>query len=116
MRAAVQEIYDHKFNARDGLYTRKETFERIFKEGFPEKYVKEVPKYEPDVIECAKDICEYIFKTHRRFPAHCDAVDAPGVWLQVHSVNVEYYDKLFQDPLTEAQRNHDVWWSEDGQG
>ncbi len=111
MRAAVQEIVDHKFTSPDGIYTCVETFKRTFKEGLAQKYVDEVPSYNEDVIECAKDICEYIYKTHRRFPAHCDAVDIPGVWLQSHSLNIEYYDQLFRDPLTEAQRNHDNWWS-----
>jgi len=115
MRAAVQEIVDHKFKKPDGIYTQVETFEKIFKEGLAQKYVGEVPAYNKDVIECAKGICEYIFKTHRRFPAHCDAIDVPGVWLQVHSVNVEYYEQLFRDPITEAQRNHDAWWSKNGQ-
>lgn len=110
MRAAVQQIIDDKFKPPEGIYTRSQSFEKIFKEGWANKYVEEVPRYEQNVVECAKDICEYIFKTHRRFPAHCDAVDVPGVWLQVHSVNVEYYDHLFRDPLTKAQRNHDAWW------
>jgi hypothetical protein len=43
------------------------------------------------VIECVRDICSYIYRTHGRFPAHCDAIQVPGVWLQAHHVAEDYY-------------------------
>jgi len=39
------------------------------------------------------DVCEYVIETHRRFPAHTDAIHVPGVWLQAHHVEDEYYDR-----------------------
>lgn len=64
----------------------------------------------PDVIECARDICNYIYDTHGRFPAHCEAIHAPGIWFQVHHVETEYYEKFFQNGLTKAQSGHDKCW------
>jgi hypothetical protein len=32
------------------------------------------------------------------------------VWLQVHHADLEYYDKYFQNGLTDAHRNHDAHW------
>ena len=87
--------------------------EGMFREGMAEKYIQEVPKYEDKVIECAKEVCRYIHRVHGRFPAHCDAMYFPGIWLQVHYVNVEYYDFLFQNALTDAQRSHQQWWQPD---
>jgi len=56
------------------------------------------------------DICTYIYDTHGRFPAHCDAIHIPRVWLQVHHVETEYYDRFFQDGLTQTHRDHyDLW-------
>ena len=63
-----------------------------------------------DVIECARDICTYIYETHRRFPAHCEAIHVPGVWLQAHHVEEEYYDRFFRGGLTDAHRSHEQAW------
>jgi hypothetical protein len=62
------------------------------------------------VIDCVRDICTYIHDTHGRFPAHCDAIHVPGVWLQVHHVDQAYYDRFFQHGLTDAHRRHDQLW------
>ena len=113
MGDAVDQIIEHKFGP-GGIYRSPENFEPVFRAALTERYIEEVPAYEPEVIECAKAVCRYIVDTHRRFPAHCDAVHVPGVWLQVHSLNVDYYDHLFDDVLTKAQRTHDKRWSTDG--
>jgi hypothetical protein len=113
MGEAVDQIISHKFGP-DGIYRSPENFEQVFKEGLTERYIDEVPVYEDEVVECAKAVCQYIVDTHRRFPAHCDAVHVPGVWLQVHSLNIEYYDHLFDDVVTDAQRTHDQRWPAGG--
>lgn len=110
MGDAVDEIIRHKFGP-NGIYRSPETFAKVFNPGLAERYIEEVPTYEDEVIECAKAVCRYIYSTHRRFPAHCDAIHVPGVWLQVHSLNLDYYDHLFDDILTPAQRTHDERWS-----
>ncbi len=111
MGDAVDQIIDHKFG-EGGIYRNPESFKRVFKPDLTDQYIDEVPVYEEEVIACAKAVCRYIVRTHRRFPAHCDAIHVPGVWLQVHSLNVAYYDHLFQhDVLTEAQRSHDERWA-----
>ena len=63
------------------------------------------------MIDCARDICEYIHRTHGRFPAHTDAIHVPGVWLQVHLVENEYYEQFFRNGLTEAHRAHAEAWA-----
>ena len=73
-------------------------------------YLKEASVYSKDVIECTRDICTYIYETHGRFPAHVETIHAPGIWLQVHHVEQEYYDAYFQHGLTEAHRDHDHAW------
>ncbi|MEZ5117066.1 MAG: hypothetical protein R2737_12445 [Candidatus Nanopelagicales bacterium] len=112
MGEAVDRIIEHKFGP-DGVYRDPDNFRPVFREGLAERYMAEVPVYEPEVIECTKAICRYIHRTHGRFPAHCDAVHVPGVWLQVHSLNLGYYDALFDQVLTPAQRTHDERWPAD---
>ena len=71
---------------------------------------REAADYASDVIECVRDICTYIYETHGRFPAHCDAIHVPGIWMQVHHVENEYYERFFRNGLTEAHRNHHRDW------
>jgi hypothetical protein len=62
------------------------------------------------VVEFARDICEYIFATHGRFPAHADTIHVPGVWLQVHHLELEYYDRFFTNGVTEVHRRLTERW------
>jgi hypothetical protein len=57
------------------------------------EYPPEASNYSADVIACARDICTYFFQTHGRFPAHCDTIHVPGVWLQAHHVEEGYYQE-----------------------
>jgi hypothetical protein len=41
---------------------------------------------------------------------HCDAIYAPGVWLQAHHLDLNYYDTLFNSGYTETQREHQQRW------
>jgi hypothetical protein len=109
MSAALDAVIAEKFGPQ-GIYKDEATFARIYKDDFGKEYLKEASDYSSDVIECCRDICEYIYKTHGRFPAHTDAIHVPGIWLQVHNVDLEYYDRFFQSALTDAHRDHDRNW------
>ena len=113
MSDAVDAILEMKYG-KDGTYVDPEKFEKIFKEGRAEKYLKEVPRYSQDTIDCVKDICNYIYKTHRRFPAHVDAIFVPGIWLQCHHLDLKYYDYLFERGYSESHRQHDELWHSHG--
>ena len=109
MADAVQAVVDDKYRA-SGPYGDDAYFRRIFQGDRGEKYLREVPHYTDDVIACTKDICSYIYRQHGRFPAHCDAIYAPGVWLQAHHLDLNYYDTLFNNGYTETQRDHQRLW------
>lgn len=109
MADAVQAVVDDKYRA-GGPYGDNAYFQRIFQGDRGEKYLKQVPHYKDEVIACTKDICTYIYERHGRFPAHCDAIFAPGVWLQAHHLDLNYYDTLFNNGYTETQRNHQRLW------
>ncbi|HEV2816104.1 MAG TPA: hypothetical protein VGW40_02630 [Allosphingosinicella sp.] len=109
MSAAVDAVIAEKFGPH-GIYKDEATFGRIYKDDFGKEYLREASDYSSDVIECCRDICEYIYKTHGRFPAHTDAIHVPGIWLQVHNVDIEYYDRFFRSALTDAHRDHDKNW------
>jgi len=109
MSAALDAVIAEKFGPK-GIYKDEATFARIYKEEFGKEYLKEASDYSTNVIECCRDICQYIYKTHGRFPAHTDAIHVPGIWLQVHNVEMEYYERFFRNGLTGAHRDHDKNW------
>ena len=98
MSAAVDAVIAEKKQ----VYADRGFFDKTFKtQG--DVFCKEVPFYDPRVIECTKDICNYIYQTHGRFPAHVDAMYVPGVWLQAHHLDLAYYDQLYREGYTETQ-------------
>jgi hypothetical protein len=109
MEHAVQAVVDDKYRA-GGPYGDDAYFRRIFLGDRGDEYLKQVPHYKDEVIACTKDICTYIYERHGRFPAHCDAIFAPGVWLQAHHLDLSYYDTLFKNGYTETQRDHQRLW------
>jgi hypothetical protein len=109
MSEAVDAVVAAKFGP-NGIYQDKSTFDKIYRAPFGATYLKEASVYSQDVIECTRDICTYIYQTHGRFPAHVDAIYAPGIWLQVHHVEQDYYDTYFSNGLTQAHRDHDRLW------
>jgi hypothetical protein len=109
MKEAVDEVIAGKFGPR-GIYKDSGLFAQIYKGDFGDRYLKEAAEYGNEVIECVTDICQYIYDTHGRFPAHVDAIHVPGVWVQVHHPDIEYYDRYFRNALTDAHRRHDSLW------
>jgi len=109
MSDAVDSVIGSKFGT-GGIYTDKDVFTRIYKEDYGQRYLAEASEYEERVIDCARDICEYVIRTHRRFPAHTDAIHVPGIWLQAHHVEGEYYERFFVNGLTDTHRRHAELW------
>jgi hypothetical protein len=109
MSEAVDEVIAEKFGP-DGVYKDTDVFRRIYKDDYGERYLADAAEYSADVIECVRAICEYIYRTHGRFPAHCEAIHAPGVWIQMHHVEIEYYDRFFRNGLRDVHRQHDARW------
>ncbi|WP_328622540.1 hypothetical protein [Streptomyces sp. NBC_00354] len=109
MNDAVDAVVADKFGPQ-GIYTDEGLFERIYRGEFGAQYLREASNYSADVIACTRDICTYIYETHGRFPAHCDTIHVPGVWLQAHHVEIAYYERFFRDGLTEAHQLHDRQW------
>jgi len=109
MDEAVDALLQHKYG-KGGLYTDPKDFEKVFKAGLAEKFIKEVPHYSEEVIACCKAVCNYIFETYDRFPAHVDAMFVPGVWVQAHHLDLNYYDQLYEGGYSNTQRDHEQLW------
>lgn len=109
MSDAVDEVVRDKFGP-NGLFNDQSLFAKIYKDDYGKRYLSEAAGYSDDVIDCVRDICTYIFETHGRFPAHCDAIHVPGVWLQAHHVESGYYERFFKNGLDARHREHDGRW------
>ncbi|MCC3773320.1 hypothetical protein [Streptomyces sp. UNOB3_S3] len=113
MADAVDAVVADKFGPK-GIYSDEGLFARIYRGEFGSQYLDQASNYSADVIACTRDICTYIYETHGRFPAHCDTIHAPGVWLQAHHVENDYYERFFRNGLTEDHRMHDQRWHTTG--
>jgi nitroreductase len=109
MAEAVEAVVRAKFGP-GGVYTDTATFARIYKGDYGRRYLSEASEYDRRVIDCARDVCVYIHDTHGRFPAHADAVHVPGIWLQTHHVEPEYYERFFTSGTTDVHARHDARW------
>jgi hypothetical protein len=109
MEEAVDAVVRGKFGP-DGIYKDTETFARVYKDDYGRRYLAEAGEYDQRVIDCARDICVYINEKHGRFPAHTDAIHVPGIWLQTHHIEPEYYERFFVDGMTDAHRRHAARW------
>jgi hypothetical protein len=114
MARAVDDVVELKYRKPDGVYEDRAYFRGIFKGDGGDRYVTEVPHYDARVIACVKDVCRYIHRTHGRFPAHVDAIYVPGVWLQAHHLDLDYYDALFKGGPTDTHRQHQELWHGNG--
>jgi hypothetical protein len=109
MKEAVSDVMAGKFGPQ-GIYKDSKLFAKIYKADYGDRYLEEAAEYSDDVIQCVTDVCQYLLDTHGRFPAHVDAIHVPGVWIQVHHPDMEYYDRFFEDGLTQAHRSHHENW------
>ena len=75
MDEAVDDLLKHKYGP-GGLYKDPHYLAKIFKPGMAQTFIEEVPRYSEEVVACVKDICNYIYNTYGRFPAHVDAMRA----------------------------------------
>jgi hypothetical protein len=109
MSEAVDAVVAQKFGPQ-GIYRDRTVFGRIYKGDYGDRYLAEASDYAGDVVDCTRDICNYIYHTHGRFPAHCETIHVPGIWIQIHHVEEAYYDRFFKNGLTPVHRDHQREW------
>ncbi len=112
MDEAVDRVIEEKYGAQ-GAYGNKEVFAQSYKtKENADLFLKNAEHHSQETIQYTKDICNYIYETYGRFPAHIDAFFVPGVWLQCSHLELEYYEKFFDPELYERQaQHHELWGS-----
>ena len=107
--AAIDAILIEKYGP-SGLYSKPGTAAPSMKPDFEAAFIRESPHVEPEVVEVVRAICRYIWKTYKRFPAHCHAIDSAGIWMQCHHIDPEFYDRFFREAYSPTQAAHAAAW------
>jgi hypothetical protein len=111
MDEAVEMVIEMKYGEAGGAYGDRELFARSYRR--PEDasaYLDSATRFAPDGVRYVKEICNYIYDTYGRFPAHVDAFYSPGMWVQFSHPEHEYYDRYFDPAQHTRQREHDALW------
>ena len=107
--AAIDAILAEKYGP-SGLYSKAGTAAPSMKPEFESAFIRESPHVEPEIVEVVRAICRYIWKTYRRFPAHCHAIDSAGIWMQCHHIDPAFYDRFFREAYSPTQAAHAAAW------
>ncbi len=114
--AAIDAILAEKYGP-SGLYSKAGTAAPSMKPEAEAAFIRESPHVEPEIVEVVRAICRYIWKTYRRFPAHCHAIDSAGIWMQCHHIDPEFYDRFFREAYSPTQAAHaEAWHGKGGTG
>ncbi len=63
-----------------------------------------------DVIQCTKDLCNYIYKTYGRFPATADTMSLP-LGITTHHIDTGFYQKYYKEgAVADNQVAHLAKW------
>jgi hypothetical protein len=110
MDEAVDQVIEEKYGPA-GIFTDPTLISRAYKNpADAETYLKLENRHPPEAIRYTKDICNYIYETYGRFPAHIDAFYTPGFWVQVHHLELDYYQRFFDPFLWRNQGAHNHHW------
>jgi hypothetical protein len=113
MDEAVDRVLEEKYGPA-GTYGDNSIFDRAYRSSADgDAYLKMAAKRPTkEAIDYTKEICNYIYDTYGRFPAHTNAFHLPGVWLQFSHLEMEYYDKFFRPDLYHRQTKHQETWGD----
>ncbi|MGA7773997.1 MAG: hypothetical protein WCA25_13760 [Pseudolabrys sp.] len=110
MDEAVDQVIEEKYGSA-GIFTDPTLISRAYKNPTDaETYLRLENRHPPEAIRYTKDICNYIYETYGRFPAHIDAFYTPGFWVQVHHLELDYYLSFFDPYLWRNQAAHNHHW------
>jgi hypothetical protein len=110
MDEAVDVVLAEKYGA-DGIFADPAQLARAYRRAEDaETFLRLAQRHPPQAVQYVKDICNYIYDTYGRFPAHVDAFHSPGFWVQFHHLELEYYERFFAPDLWRDQATHDSLW------
>ena len=108
MDAAIDAVVAEKFG-RDGIYTPDAGREAPFLD--KNEFIAAVPRYSDKLVQCVKDIANYIYTTYGRFPMQVPTMGISNVWCQAHHLDLDFYDKFYPaGAYSQSQAEHYETW------
>lgn len=108
MRDAVQAVYESKYE--EGAIFSDSGGPSPFRD--QKAFVRGVEEIHEDVLECAKDLCSYVYDKYGRFPVGFDTMMMP-IWIGVHHVDIDFYDRFYREGVISPNvRSHMSCWHE----
>ena len=112
MDDAVDDVIEKKWGAA-GLFNPANADGAPYKK--PGQMELEIPKTDPAIIQCTKDILNYLWKKYGRFPVTLDAC-VMTVMVQAHHLECDFYDQYYRDgAYTERHKRHMEKWHKKAQ-
>jgi hypothetical protein len=110
MDEAVEAFYEKKYGA-NGIYSAEYRGMTPFKNW--EKIQPDFNRPSELALQQVKSYFNYLYDQYGRVPATFDTKLLP-VWLQVHHLDVEFYDKYFpKEMITQEHRHHMKLWHDE---
>lgn len=107
MDEAVEAVYENKYGS-NGIYSAEYRGMTPFKDW--RKIQPDFNKPSKLAVDQVKAYFNYIYSNYARMPATFDTKLLP-VWLQVHHLDVDFYDKYFPpEMITRDHRDHMELW------
>jgi len=103
MDEAVDRVLEDKFSPL-GAYSDADVFAHPYKSRLEcGRVLAKCKPFSKQTIQYTKDICNYLYDTYGRFPAHVDAFYTPGIWIQFAHLEMEYYEKFYEPAQYQRQ-------------
>ncbi len=107
MDDAVDDVIERKWGA-EGIFNPRNAERAPYKR--PGQMEQEIPRTDPAVIQCTKDILNAVWRKYGRFPATVDPV-VMTVMVQAHHLECDFYDQYYRPgAYTERHRGHMQKW------
>lgn len=104
---AVDDVIERKWGAR-GIFNPANAAGAPYKR--PGQMEQEIPRTDPAIVQCTKDILNAVWKKYGRFPALVDPC-VMTVMVQAHHLECGFYDKYYREgAYTERHRRHLEKW------
>lgn len=105
--AAVDDVIERKWGAR-GIFNPANAAGAPYKR--PGQMEQEIPRTDPAIIQCTKDILNAVWSRYGRFPAVVDPC-VMTLMVQAHHLECGFYDRYYRDgAYTERHRRHLEKW------
>ena len=104
---AVDDLIERKWGAR-GIFNPANAETAPYKK--PGQMEKEIPRTDPAIVECTKDILKEVLRKWGRFPAFVDPC-VMTLMVQAHHLECDFYDTYYKDgSYTDRHRRHLEKW------